>query len=179
MNIIQKIKYKAGIIFLNRKLKQNSRTKKFCNFLTAKNIGIIFNASQQDIYKTTIEFIKYLNEKNISVNAIGYVTNKESLAYFQQKKEISFFSLKNTNWFGKPKNNNIDDFIEKPFDILINLCKNEIYTLQYINALSVARMKISAEFPENNYTDFRIKAKADTPHSEFINIIKHYLNTIK
>ena len=179
MNLIQRIKYKIGIFFLNSKLKNNSRKKKFYNFSTAKNIGIVFNASKQDIYKTTIEFIQYLTEKNISVNAMGYVTNKEALNYFQHKKKINFFSLKNTNWFGKPKNIDIDDFIEKPFDILINLSREDIYSLNYINALSIARMKVAAELTTNNYTDFRIKINTNTTPKEFVCIIKQYLNTIK
>ena len=178
MNIFKKIKNKIAFSYLKKEFDNAKQSKKFYNFQTAKNIGLIFNANKQDSYKITMDFIKYLTLKNINVSAIGFVDNKEAIDYFSIKKNITIFSLKNTNWFGRPKSSNIDDFIEKPFDIVINLCIDDIYALHYILVCSKAKLKISIEFPTYNYADFRIKYTKDFTQKNYIDEIKYYLNTI-
>ena len=179
MNIFQKIKNRIAFYYLNKEFNRRKQNKKFYNFQTAKSIGIIFSANTQEGYKITMDFIKFLNLQNINVSALGYVDTNEAISYFSIKKDISIFSLKKTNWYGKPKGNSIDDFIEKPFDIMINLCISDIYALHYILAGSNARLKISIEFPTFNYADFRIKYTKKFTQINYINEIKHYLNTIK
>ena len=178
MKNLKEIKNNLGYFFLNRKLKEKKRTKTFYNFKSAKSVGIIFNSTQQEYYKTTLGFINYLHHNNINVFALGYVVNKEMINYFPHKPNIDFFSLKNKNWLNIPQSPIINQFVQKPFDILINLCPEQNFSLQYIVALSNSKLKICPDFHKNNYSDMRIKLKKNSTTEFFIEQIKHYLNSI-
>ncbi len=179
METLQNIRSKIGYSTINRKLKTLNRRKDFNNFRSAKSIGVVFNATEQDLYKIAINFFKYLAQHNINVTGLGYVTNDDMLNYFPHKNDIAFFSIKKVNWHNKPKSNVVDEFIEKPMDIVINLCLQEKCPIQYIIALSQAKMKISPEFSQNNYSDLRFRFKENVSLEYYIDQIKQYMTKIE
>lgn len=179
MEAISKIRTKIGYSKINSHIKKNDRAKIFNNFSSAKTIGVIFNASEQDLYKVAVNFFKYLMQYNIHVIGLGYVQSQDMLSYFPHKKNISFFSIKNLNWYNKPVSKEVDEFIKKPVDIIINLCLQEQYPIQYIIAMSEAKMKISPEFLGYNYSDFRFKFKENVSLEYYIDQIKQYMNQIE
>ncbi len=178
MEVIQNIRTKIGYSHINKRLKTLDRRKNFSNFKSAKSVGVVFNATEQDLYKIAISFFRYLSEQNISVVGLGYVSNDDMLNYFPSKKEISFFSINKVNWYNKPISSDVETFIKKPMDIVINLCLQETYPLQYIMALSQAKMKISPEFMKNNYSDLRFKFKDNVSLEYYIEQIKQYMTQI-
>jgi len=179
MEVIQNIRTKIGYSHINKRLKTLDRRKNFSNFKSARSVGVLFNSTEQDLYKIAIKFLKYLSEQNISVMGLGYVSNNDMLNYFPHKEEISFFSIKNLNWYNKPISSDVEAFIQKPMDIVINLCLQESYPLQYIMALSQAKMKISPEFLSNNYSDLRFKFKDNVSLEYYIEQIKQYMTQIE
>ena len=58
------------------------------------------------------------------------------------KIEYDFFNIKDLNWYYKPQNYIIDNFIQKEYDILINLCDSSVIPIKYLVASSIARFKI-------------------------------------
>ena len=52
------------------------------------------------------------------------------------------FYKKDLNWYYKPQNYIIDNFIKKEYDILINLCDSSIIPIKYLVASSLAHFKI-------------------------------------
>lgn len=62
----------------------------------------------------------------------------------KKEEEMMFPGItgKETNWLGVPKWESIQEFVNKPFDLLIIPDPNPGHTIQYIQAQSVARFKI-------------------------------------
>ncbi|MBK8807962.1 MAG: hypothetical protein IPO21_15465 [Bacteroidales bacterium] len=116
------IKEKIGRYILSQKAKKLVRKREICNLDLAQTVGIIFSANNQDSYDRASKFANFMiNTKEIQVLALGYVDNKQMLSFFADKRGFKFFSKKNLNWYGKPNNAAVDFFIEKNFDILIDL----------------------------------------------------------
>jgi hypothetical protein len=131
---------------LERKIRDRNRTIAVCNINDAKKIGIIFNATHLISFEIIRNFVKELSQKKISVNALGYVNSKG----------FNFFTKSNLNWFNKPVTDTVEEFINIPFDILINLCLEEYYPIHYVVALSISTFKVGKYFKEPNYLDLMI-----------------------
>jgi hypothetical protein len=82
------------------------------------------------------------------------------------------------NWFYKPQNYIIDNFIGKEYDILINLCDSSVIPIKYLVASSIAHFKIGVY--EENYEiyDFMISLKEDKSMHKLMHEIIHYINLI-
>ena len=141
---------------IKRKLKHLKRVTKVCNINDARNIGIIFNATNMASFEIIKNFIKSLSGKKVKVNALGYVHSKKLIDHYLYRKGFDFFTKGNLNWFNKPVKDTVENFIKKPFDILINLYLEEYYPIQYIVALSASTFKVGKYYDEPNYLDFMI-----------------------
>ena len=178
MEYFTNIRNKIGYWILNKKTKELHRRKTFHNFDSAKNAVVIFSAKHQESYLQAKNFIYFLTQKNINVHALGYVENKYSIAYFPYKKGIDFFSIGNKNWYNKPLNTSVQDFINLEVDLLIDLSVDINFPLTYVLALSKAKMKISRCTQYEQYCDLMIKTDSDDPEF-YLEQIKHYMVAIR
>ncbi len=150
------------------------------NFKTAKRIGIVFDASDETVYKKVSDFVRYLQNMKIIVKAIGYNKGSQMPHYCIPKLSYDYYSSKDINWFEKPSNKFIDDFINKEFDILIDFNLNNNLSSTYIVGVSKAKFKLGV-FDENktDIYDFMIKLEDSTNLNEFIKQLIHYLTILK
>jgi hypothetical protein len=176
--MFKSLKYKYGQIVLSRKKKKIKRERGIYNFDTAKTCGIIFNASSQETYDKAKQFIDFLKTKNINVVAIGFVDSKEVKDFYRETIHFKFFSRKNINWYGKPKNENVDDFINKKFDLLIDLSLENDFPLEYIAAMSMAKFKVGRFTSDQGDYDFMIDINKNKTHDFLIEQIRHYLENL-
>ena len=156
VKFLKNTKSYIGHKIIERKLRDRLRTISVCNINDAKKIGIIFNATHLISFEIIRNFVKELSQKKISVNALGYVNSKKLIDHYLYRKGFNFFSRSNLNWFDKPVTDTVEEFINIPFDILINLCLEEYYPIQYVVALSVSTFKVGKYFDEPNYLDLMI-----------------------
>lgn len=179
MKMFLNTREKIGKTILNKKVSKNARTKSFHNFETATKIGILFDSCQQVTYLAAKRLMEYLKQKNKNVEALGQVLTDEMLKYFPPSNEISLFSLEHLTFLGYPKSQDVEDFIKKDFDILINLCTEENLQINYILGLSKAKFKISKNY-ETKYADFILEFKNNRkPETdELIEKIKFYMQSI-
>ncbi len=177
MKIFEKIRKKIGYYVLRKHVAKLIRRRAYNNFSSARSVGVIFDATKQDLYLTSKAFIAFLTDKNIDVQGLGYVNNKDGLGWYAYHKNIEFFALDNSNWYFRPRAPFIAEFTEKPFDILIDLSSQENITIQFVLGLSKSLFKISKEY-EKNYVDFILKVKEETNLDFFIQQLKHYLSSI-
>ena len=82
------------------------------------------------------------------------------------------------NWYYKPQNYIIDNFIKKEYDILINVSDSSCIPIKYLVASSMARFKIG-QFEEGyEIYDLMIKLDKEEVLERLMEEIKHYLNLI-
>lgn len=178
MSFIADIKLKIGLKILHSKMNKLQRKRGIFNFDNAKSAGIVFNASSQDSYDVANKFLKFLEEKKITVKSIGFVNSKEVRDFYRETVNTSFFSRKNINWYGKPKNENVEKFINNDFDILLDLSLTDEYPILYISALSKAKFKVGRLTGKVEYLDFMIDISKNPDYYFLIEQIKHYLSIL-
>lgn len=178
MQFIEDLKQRVGKWVFQRELKVNRRVKAVCNLENAKSIGILYDATKEDQIKTIQPFVSYFFELKKDVKALGYVNSNQLSVYHVPKLQYDFFYKKDLNWYYKPQNYIIDNFIKKDYDILINLCDSSIIPIKYLVASSIAHFKIGIH--EDNYEiyDLMISLKKDRTLKKLMHEIKHYINLI-
>ncbi|MBN2610065.1 MAG: hypothetical protein JXB00_00765 [Bacteroidales bacterium] len=176
MKFIDNTKIYIGNKLLQRKLKNIKRNPLVCNINEAKTVGIIYNATNTVSFEIIKDFTKTLIQKNIVVSALGYVHSKKLIDHYLYRKGFDFFTKNNLNWYYRPESDSVKEFIQKPFDILINLCLETYYPIHYILALSASPFKVGKFFAEPNYMDLMIDIEKE---KEAIHDIKEEISKDK
>ena len=178
MQFIEDFKQKVGKWVFQRELKTNKRTKEVCNLDNAQSIGILYDATSEEQIKMVKPFVSYFFDLKKDVKALGYVNSKQLSFHHTPKLQYDFFYQKDLNWFYKPQNYIIDNFVKKEYDILINLCDSSIIPIKYLVASSIAHFKIGVH--EENYEiyDLMISLKDDKSMEKLMHEIRHYINLI-
>ena len=178
MQFIEDFKQKVGKWVFQRELQTNSRTKEVCNLDDAKSIGILYDATSEQQIKIIKPFVSYFFDLKKDVKALGYVNSKELSYCHTPKLQYDFFYQKDLNWYYKPQNYIIDNFITKEYDILINLCDSNTIPIKYLVASSIAHFKIGIHEEDYEIYDLMISLKEDKSIEKLMNEIKHYINLI-
>lgn len=158
----------------------NRRSVEMANLETIKTIGLLSNP------KTIAE----LDEVDrIAIHFQGHGKQVFPLIYFSKPIENNTFTKNigwvgfgadNCNWFGKPKKDiNINRFINKEFDILIDLSFSKIYSLQYVFVQSKARLKIMPTSESSKqFADLMLEPTNSQDKLIFAKELTHYLEII-
>ncbi len=178
MQFIEDIKHKFGRWVFQKELKSNKRTKAVSNLEDAKSIGILYEATDAAQIKKIEPFVKYFFELKKDVKALGYVNKKKLDNHHIPKLNYDFFYLKDLNWYYKPQNYIINNFVKKEYDILINLSDSNCIPIKYLVASSLAHFKIGQFEDGFEIYDLMIKLDKDKGKERLMEEIKHYLNLI-
>ena len=179
-NMLNSFRNKIGNYLLKRESATIERNLKMVNLSNAKSIGIVYPLFDVPDYNHVMEFVTQLQHARKEVKVLGFVQEKNLVNRFLPKLSYDFFSQHNLNWFNKPVNERVQDFIAREFDLLIDLTIQEHLPIKYVVGLSKARCKVG-RFSDDNarYYDLMIKIQPMTAFREFISQVKHYLTIIK
>lgn len=177
MKILVKFRKYVGLYSLKRKLRLLNRKRSIHNFDTAKKAGLIFTCASEDDFESIKNFKKYLEEKNIKTSALGFINDKQIPDHLLLRTGFNFFSLKNLDWYFRPKSQFINDFTNEKFDILIDLSLKYYFPVHYIVTLSPAEYKIGRYCNTEDY-DLMIETGKNKHIPFLLDQIKHYVNMI-
>lgn len=176
MSIFGNMQNSVGRYFLSKELKSVQRKKMFINLKDAKAVGIVFNATHNADFDLVKKYISYLKEMKKRVKAIGFYDQKNTPSMSYSKLEYDFFSRKDLNWYNSPKSIYAKNFINEPFDILLDLNLNDSFPLNYISAMSKASFKAGKKSDRNNSIfDLMIEADESKGLKYFLRNIDTYL----
>ena len=178
MKILEKFRKNIGLYSLNRKAHLVARHRKIHNFETAQKAGIIFSCHSEEDFQAVKEFKKYLEEKNISTTVLGFINDKKIPDHFLLRTGFNFFCLNNLDWYFRPSNRYIHDFILDNFNILFDFSVNDHFPVHYISLLSPAEYKVG-RFTGTDLYDLMIDIKQNKHLPFFIEQVKHYMNLIE
>lgn len=178
MNSVSNIKLNAGKRGLRKKLRNFKRTRESHNFETAKTAGILFTPADQTSFEQIKHFLTYLGNFKLQIYVLGYIDAKTIPESFLFWKGINLFSRKELTWSMAPKTPLVNDFIEKQFDILLDLSLKDFYPVEYIARLSKAKFKVGRYTERHNGYDLMFDIKPDNTLEEYLEYIKTYLNLI-
>lgn len=178
MKYLENIKKTIGELSLKKHLKTHKRKVKVHNFNSADTIGILFNSPDDESFIRVKDFLSFLSTHNLKVIALGYVPSNKIPENLLLRKGINFFCDKDLNWYYKPKNEAINQFINHQFDILIDLSLNDYFPLYYIGCLSDSSFKIGRQSEKYQYQDLMINIRKNHSIEYLIEQIRHYLTII-
>jgi len=143
--LIDKIKRTIGSYFLNQEMTALRRQRGIVNLNDAKTIGILFEATDKEEFELVKKYVLYLKELKKKVKAVGYFSAGDTPEFTYSKLEYDFFSKKDLNWYSKPSDKFVNNFIEEEFDILMDLNVHGHFPLRYIAGTSKARFKVGRQ----------------------------------
>jgi len=156
MNWLTHFKAQVGRRVIVNKLRGQVRKPVICNIQNAQHIGIIYNATEYVSFEIIRNLVKELTRDSRKMAVLGYVDSKKLIDHYLYRKGFDFFSRNELNWYSRPVSSVVEQFIQEPFDLLINLSLEYYYPIYYITALSSAAFKAGKYSPEEEHLDFMI-----------------------
>jgi hypothetical protein len=169
-------------IYANRQIKSEaknvSRQKVVCNIDDAKTVGIVFPFNSKEDFELLKKYVLYLRELKKKVKAIGYYKTKEEPNIQYSKVDYDLFSKKSHNWYGKPTDHIVTNFIDEEFDIMIDVNPDNDAVITYIAAMSKAKFKVG-RFAENDFIhDLMFESPKEKGLKYFLRQVDTYLAMI-
>lgn len=178
MAFLPGIRQKIGSYILKRKIHGLSRKKQFINLADAGTIGIVFHQPDNESFRAIQEFLKKLAAEGKQIAALGYIKGKSVPDFYLLRKGFNFFCDSDLNWFQKPEPGFVGDFINREFDILINLSIDYPFPVEYIYSLSKAKCKVGIYANGTSHSDLVIDVKDNHDVDYLIAQVDHYLRII-
>ena len=179
IQFLENIKHKIGKFVFQRDLKYNKRKKSVCNLQDARSIGLLFDAPTKKQIQEVKPMVDYFFGLKKDVKAFGYVNSNKYEECHIPKLQYDYFNKRDLNWYYKPQNDYVKNFLKKEYDILINLSDSKCIPLKYLVASSVARYKVG-KF-EDGYEIYDLMIKLDDKENsmqKLISEIEKYLKII-
>ena len=161
MKLIERTKEYFGERILKARETSGIRNAAACNIQQAKSIGILFNATHQVSFEIVKELVRNLDSKKNSIDVLGFVDSKQLIDHYLYRKGFEFFTRTQLNWFYKPESENVVKFLNKPYDILMDLSLDEPYPIRYILAFSKARFKVGKFTDGHQFLDLMIDVEKE------------------
>ena len=172
---VKKIRAYFYRFFLRKKIQNLKVEREIVNMQNAQTIGILYEATNPASNVIVNNFCKLLRQHNKEITMLGYVDDKNNETIFGEL----LINKKNLTWHLQPVHAEVDRFIEKRFDILINAFIGESLPLQYIAALSNAKFRVG-QFIQNSTHCYELMINIDKKlELEYLlEQIAHFLNII-
>ncbi len=163
------------------KISKKAKQDKIGDFVfdNVKSIGIIYDKNSNDVNTFIQDISKEFKSKSgvISIFELAYNIEEDD------KPEptgipIACFSDKDVNWYGRPKFKDVTNFLDTPFDLLINLAENDAWPIKFSAALSKAKFKVGRLQDNSNIYDFMVDTSNITSMSQFHSHILTFLRII-
>ena len=171
LSIIKKYSYNKALKQLLHESKKINHKK--INLVDCKSVGILFDATEEYSYTSVEHFAERLKIKDIEF--LGYINfSKKKLG----AKNIPFnhFTNSDVSWSGVPQIGAVDKFMNRHFDLLLNLTVGENPVLEYIMAGSRACFRVGEFHETKNFCyDFMLNLKAGDKLPDLIKQVEIYL----
>jgi hypothetical protein len=180
MELFRSIRLKIGDTILRNKVARKNRKKFYSNIEQIKNIGIVWDASRTEDFAFLSKFYQKMNENQTDVKVIGYFPGNNLPNQYTAIRYLSVIKNEELNIFYHPVSTESDSFINKRFDVLIDLNFTNVLPLQYISSLSNAGLKVGIFEPgiTNSPYDLMMELKKPVNVEDYLNQVMHYLGMI-
>ncbi len=145
-----------------------------------KTVGVVFDASDEDKYKRSAHLIRHFASMGKEVKSIAITNTAEIPLYVDNTLSFNYILKKEINWYNYPSNKHVGDFVNKEFDLLINLDFRGNEALNFIVKTSMAHLKVGLNNENmNTELDFMLEGIENDDLNIFLKEILRYLEIIK
>lgn len=165
----------AHLYFLKKELKFHEVSRKVINLADAREIGILFDASDTDRTAIVNTFADALRKERKKVVLLGFYNFPKPAINFN----FPYFNRKDINWHFEPNGGLVEEFIARKFDMLINAYIDENLPLEYVSAMSQAGFRVGHYDKNKTYAyDFMIDMKGDRDLRKLMDQVKVYIEMV-
>jgi hypothetical protein len=181
LKLYSKLRSVLGRYRFKKELRKVSVRHETVGFDEAKKIGILYDATDEADYEVVKEYVKKVRaEHKKELLAMGFVDKKKLPRSQFAQYGFDFFCRKDLDFRMIPKDPIVHNFIQEPFDILINLNAERCFPLQYIAALSQARFRVGRYDRRTVHCyDMMINLKGEPGIKTMIQEIEVFLRKLK
>lgn len=175
---MKKLKTAISNIVFNR-MEQSNRTMHPINIKNANSVGIVYKADDEEVANLVKRYVKHLNDYKCKVSTLGYFDAKSLPHDVMPKLSFDYFCNDQLGWNLKPNCVEYENFVNAPFDILIDTSLDEDKSIRFVTVESKAKFKTGyARLSYANFLDLSIQLTDDVNHRELMKNIDRYLHLI-
>jgi len=180
LGFITNIRIYLGKRLLKKEAARVQRRQKALNLEAARDIGILFYMGSEADYDRVSRFTRELVAVGKKVQVIALYKYRKLPPYYAQKLSYDVILPGNLDIFYRPQAEFVSKFIEREFDMLINLGNSGDFPLNYIATLSKAGFKLGRSSGEAGLPyDLMIETEEQIESDELIRQIIHYTSVFK
>lgn len=174
MSLVSKIQSYFFNSHLNKKLSQKKSSRSSAELDGTESIGILFDATDAANRNRILDYAENLIKNGKKVKLLGFVKSKQK----NLSLPFKFFTLQDISWKMIPESIEVNQFLKKRFDILINLYQGHNLPIEYISALSKSNLRVGPFSKNANSYDLMIDTPSGSDLEHLIKQIDFFLNKI-
>lgn len=178
LGFLDDIRLKAGQLTF-KAIAPSEREVVPVSFSPGKTCGILYRSYIEEEAELVRKFVKYLRDYRLSVLALGYYDTLKMPEGVNPKLEFDYFTKKDLNLLMQPGGKTVSNFIEEPYDILIDTSLEPFFPFKFIVNHSKAKFKVGRqELEYSNLFDLMLKIEEGKDLKYLLRHVDHYLNII-
>jgi len=180
MEILRKLRIKAGRSKLSGKMARIRRNPQYINLFHIRTIGIVWDASRPEDFSILTRFHQLMAEQNKDVRILGFYPGKELPDRYTAIRYFNCMKRDEVNFFYCPVIPDAESFINTKFDLLIDINFSNHFPLLYASCLSQAVLKVglAGEEPESSHFDLMISMTGPVSMEKYLEQVLYYLEMI-
>lgn len=181
MEWLENIKKSWGRRKLPAKINE-SRETAVSNFHSAGSVALLYEEKGESYFILVKQYVKYLkSEFGVrEVMALCYIDDKKEVPHYHTHRlKFDYFLKSDLNWWYEPDCDQVDSFVSRPYDILINLERSPSLPLEFIQAKSNAALKVGYYRADREaHFDLMLDLPERATFDEYVKQVNHYLTRI-
>lgn len=174
MRILKKWQAQLHDYFLEKELRLLNRNKQPIGFDQAQSIGILFDATEPATRALVKSYVEDLQAIGKEVSLMAFLDEPNQQPNFTFKH----FSRKELDWLLRPQGQQVETFINTPFDYLINLYQERKKPLEYISIFSKAHLRVGTYSAEKDCFDLMIETQQEHNLPHFVKQLDYFLKRL-
>ncbi len=173
--MLKKIRKLIHFYLLRKELKFHQAARKVVNLRDAREIGLLFDASDTDVVAKVNLFAESLRKERKKIYMLGYYNFPKPAINLH----FPYFNRKNVTWYYEPNGLLVEEFIARKFDILISAHIEENLPLEYISTMSQSTFRVGQYDKNKTYAyDFMIDLKGEKDLRKLMDQVKYYMEMV-
>lgn len=179
MELFKRLRQFTGGKILASRAGRLSRRKRFNSLHNAHKIAIVWSAENDGDLKIINSFYQEMQKRGIQTDILCYYPGHILPDNLTALRHINCFRRTDLNYLYIPVSPGIIEFINTPYEILIDINFGKHFPLRWISSLSMAELKIGSDNNgTDSYMDITIKLNDRNETDYFLEQVKFYLEMI-
>lgn len=179
MELFKKIRIRIACKYVSNRVKKLHRKKKFNNLRNAHKIGIVWAGDMTNDFESINKFHQEMQSRGIQVDILCYYPGKVLPDKYTAVRFLNCFKRADLSFLYFPRQPEVLEFMNTPYEILIDINFKKHFPLYYITALSTAEFKIGAgNTIDSDSLDMTIELQNHDNIDYFLEQVRIYLDMI-